>query len=156
METKKNNGFLIVVIVILLLVVGGLVSYILFGGNGKEVEEESVKNIKTPIVQEEVKEECPLTKFDSNYTLTNEDKNELIEILSNENYQFDKNSLKITNISKNGYYIYVSFDAIPKTSDTFGFVARINGKLKFISAIGSGITDYHTIMIDDVLERICS
>ena len=165
METKKNNGFLIGIIVVLLLVVGGLVSYILFGGNGKEEEKVAANNTTPPVVQEEIKEEvkeekvkgeCPLAKFDSSYTLTEEDRNELIQILTSKNYQFDKDSLKVTNISETGYYIYVSFDAIPKTSDTFGFVARVNGKLKFISAIGSGTTDYHTMALDDALERMCS
>ena len=165
MENKKGNSLLIAVIIVLLLIVGGLGSYIFFGIGNKEEsststvnnsQQQSVENNKVEEVKEE-KGECPLTKFDSSYVLNDEDKEELLETVegvSKEN--IDTNSFKITGVSETGYYIAVKFDTNPKTGDTFGFAARVNGKLKFISSIGSGTTNWHTMILDDALPRICS
>ena len=160
--SNKNNGLLIGIIMILLLIVGGLISYILFGtSKNSEKETNQVNNtIVEEKKEERVKGECPLTKFDTNYVLTDTDKTEIIESIESLKIGFtkdviDRNSFEVAKIGDNGYVISVKFDCTPNTSGTFAYVVKVNDKLKVLLA-GSGDTSDGFMRMNSTLERICS
>ena len=164
MEREKNsNGGLVVAIVVLTIGIVGLLAFIIFGGSinfdkNKSTENNNVAEVKDSNKEEKVKGECSLTKFDSSYVLTDEDKDEIISSIESFGVYtkdtIDKNSLVIKAVSDSGYAVNVAFDAIPNTCGSFAKVVKVNGKLKTIFAGCGTIVDIDST-IEDTLKAIC-
>ncbi len=145
--------------------VGGYIGYDKFlNKDSRNITEENsknkIQNSEEIIKAEKVKEECPLTKFDRNYVLTEMDKEEIIESLESLDAGFTKqnidiDSLTISMISEDGYYFNVKFDCTPNTGETFAEVVKVNNKFKVLNA-GSGDTTDGIRRMEDTLKRICS
>lgn len=172
-EKNKSKGSVVVIVILTILVIalGGYIGYDKFlnKNNTSTTEENSknetntknkVQNSEEEIKTEKVKGECPLTKFDRNYVLTDVDKEEIIESLESLDVGFAKqnidiDSLAISMISEDGYYFNVKFDCIPNTGGTFAEVVKVNNKFKVLNA-GSGDTTDGIRRMEDTLRRICS
>lgn len=175
MNVEKKNGkglvFITIIFAILVLLLGGYIVYdkILNKNNTSTTEQNSnneineknkVENSEEQTETEKIKGECPLTKIDANYVLTDVDKEEIMESLESLNAGFTKQSVDIdsfaiSSISEDGYYFNLKFDCTPNTSETFAEVVKINNKFKVLVA-GSGDTTDGIKRMEDTLNRICS
>lgn len=102
---------------------------------------------------------CPLTKFNSNFTLTEEEKEELVvSIVSFTGSNIDPSSLKVSAVADNGYRFNLAYNANPNTNGNtyFVYVAKVNGKFKVIGGGGTGDDVNGVKRMDDTLERLCS
>ena len=169
MESKKNNGVVVSIVILFILVIalGGYVVFDKLSSDKITANENVLNEVNTKKEEEKNVEEddskltgeCPLTKFDSGYVLTDSDKEEIMNSLESLDAGFTKNSIdsstfKILNVSKSGYYIAVGFDTVPKTSGTYAAVTKVNGKFKVLMA-GSADTEEAELTRDWTLERIC-
>ena len=173
METKKKNGSVVAIVILLILVIilGGYIGYDKFlnkdtinsteetSTNEINNTENETDDIKNEITNTKTNGECPLTKFDNTYVLTDTDKEDIMNSLESLNAGFTKevvdiNTFSISTIGNSGYYINVKFDCNPKTSDTYASVAKVNGKFKVLTA-GSGDTVDGVKRMESTLEKIC-
>ena len=169
-EKKKSNVGLIVLVVILLLACIGMGTYIIIHkvrmvpqediSTTVETENKDIdtdNNIETD--NQSTNGECPLTKFDNTYVLTDTDKEEIMTSLESLNVGFtrqvvDVDTFTISAIADSGYYINVKFDTNPNTSGTYASVVKVNNKFKVL-IVGSGDTADGIKRMETTLERIC-
>lgn len=172
METEKNkNNSSTLVITVLSVILVALIGYIgydklLNKENPKQTttQKTQINNANTKVdVKNTTKEEnnirltgeCPLTKFNNSYILTDTDKEEILDSLESLNAGFtrqniDINSLTVSKVSESGYYLNVKLgDGI------FAEVAKVNDKVKVLMA-GSGDTIEGIKRMEYTLQRICS
>ena len=163
---NKSTGKIVAIVILSLLVValGGYIVYDKFF-----VTEDSKKQCITTIeetteqeetVEEKIPGECPLTKLDTTYVLTDTDKEDIMSSLEALNAGFtrdvvDTTTFRITTISESGYFMNVSFECNPNTSATYASVAKVNDKFKVLTA-GSGDTVDGIQRMNYTLERICA
>ena len=170
-EKKSNNTVIAVVITILVMLVIGLGGFIGYDKliNKTDTESTTTKNESNeskecdcPEVVEEEKGKCPLTKFDSSYTLTDEDKEEILDAivsyssdLKREN--INKNMLTHYATSNNTYYTIVSLAIDPDNiAPVTYFVVKVNGKFKIALYGGNGLLQEYVDEMANILEGLCN
>lgn len=94
---------------------------------------------------------CPLEKFDSNFTLSDTDIEEITNILKEEGITTIKN-LQLAVVSNNGYYFNVKWE--DEGSGQGAIITKVNGKYKILN-YGSGYVREDIIKMSSTLERIC-
>ena len=167
----KNKNYSIIIIILLLVVILLLVGYICCNKsiNSKNPEKETNEvnkvenNLEDNALNYESSGECPFTKLDLSYVLTDKDKNEIIESLDNLNAGFNKedivkDSIKITGVSDNKYFLYLKgeLDKTKYPNYEFGTLAiKVNNKFKVLTA-GSGYDGEFLNRFNKYLDRICS
>ncbi len=176
-EKKKSNTLSTIVIVVLVILIIGLAGFITYDkvlnkdNNCVEEKEEVVDNndtseevVENNTSNEVVKGECPLEKFNNNYTLTASDKEEIAETIVampafvNISKDIIVEALKINKVSKSGYFFNAGWKEDPSISggDVFFYVSKVNGKFKIIGGGGSGdVADGYKRM-EDTINNICS
>ena len=169
----KNNGNNVVTILLLLVVIA-LAGYIGYdkiqNGNTNckindtqtqekknEDKQENKQEDKKEETKEQVRGACPFTKFDKNYVLTTEDKEDIINDLSNREafklITFVKDSPKTGNVSNSGYLLFTSIE--DNHNGLSAIVYKVNGKMKVITA-GTGFTTEQIKFYDEVFNSICN
>ena len=169
-EEKKKNSTSPITIVLLVLVVllAGYIGYDKFLNNKEEnttkteekqgEKKEENTNSEVPATTP-VKGECPLTKFDKSYVLTETDKEEIITSLEAMNINFTRQTIKVYTmknaaLSKSNYLMYLTFIDSEDGDELGALGVKVNGKFKVITA-GSGYENNYTETVDHTLESIC-
>ncbi len=168
MEEKKNNNTLttvvITILVILVLGLGGFIGYdklINKTDNESNTTTES-KECDCPEIVEEEKGKCPLTKFDASYTLTDADKEEIIDaIVANSTYykreDITTDMLRNNPESNKEYYISVELAVDPDNiAPALYFISKVNGKFKVVLYGANGVLKSITDVMSSTLDGICS
>ena len=164
MKNTKTTVILVLVAVALIAFLGGFaLKNVISPPKEKECPKQVVDNCieKEPEIE---KGACPLTKFDQNYTLTDEDKEEIAEAIVSETAfaNLQKESIikvvRLRSVRENGYAITVGWDEEemePHTGGNLYFImTKVNGKFKYISGCSGGSVDYFQV-IDSTIEKIC-
>lgn len=161
-NNKNNRSFNAITILSILVVL--LTAYIGFDiffskNNTNNYNKDNTNNEVSKSEDDIKKGECPLTKINSDYILTDTDKEEIMESLESLNAGFtnqniDVNSLTIDTISESGYYFNVKFNDTNK-SELFAYIVKVNNKLKVLNA-GSGDSIDGVKRMEYTLKRICS
>ena len=172
MEKKKNKG-LIGLVAILIIMVLGLGGYIVYdkvlntGKNNKEANVKKCKNnedvTKEKSIEDNTVEQdtdtCALYKFDSNYQLTDSDKEQIVASINKmEGMGNEKVDASTINVAKRSNYIlYITFETVNKTGnyEVCGIVFKVNNTFKAYT-IGSGYVSDQITDLEYTLSRICS
>lgn len=152
MKNKKVTIILILVAVALIAFLGGFaLKDVIAPPKEKECPKQIVDNCieKEPEIE---KGACPLEKFDSNFTLSDTDIEEITNTLKEEGITTVKN-LQLAVVSNNGYYFNVKWE--DEGSGAFVSIAKVNGKYKTISSPGSGDIAEYVERMNYTLESIC-
>ncbi len=172
MEKKTNKG-LIGLVIALTIIVLGLGGYIVYDkvlntdknnkevnikkgeSNGDATEEKSIEDNTL----EQNTATCALYKFDSNYQLTDSDKEQIaasinkMEAMNNE--KVDASTINVT--KRSNYILYIEFETVNKTGnyELSGIVFKVNNTFKAYT-IGSGYDSNEIKSLEYILSRICS
>ena len=166
-EKNKSNSLTtitIVVLVILVISLAGFITYDKVLNKDSKCVEAKEELQETDNKKEVVKEECPLEKFNNDYTLTATDKEEIAEVIVSspgfENVSKDKivEILKITNISSSGYFFSAGWneDKSIGGGNIFFYIAKVNGKFKIIGGGGSGDDANGYKRMENTINNLCS
>ena len=157
-NNKKGISLLIIVVVMIVSLAAGWFLGGKYQSNKSTIEEvtsstqETDKNEKDDDEDEKAieKETCPLTKFDKDYTLTDEDKTKIIEALKEKGK--DPIELKLALIGESGYFINVSWQ--DAGSGEGASLAKVNDEFKVLTT-GSGDTAEGKERMEKTLTSIC-
>ena len=168
-ERRSNTGTAVVITVLVMLVLGmgcfiGYDKFINKDNKSYEIEHNTPEENNTTIQKEDCPEikkgECPLTKFDSSYVLTDSDKEEILDAIDAFGSGFSRSgidvaTLNVSKISDSSYFINVVFNDSNNMNKYFASIAKVNGAFKVLIA-GSGDTAEGRSTMKYTLERICS
>ncbi len=151
MKNKKVTIILVLVAVAIIAFLGGFaLKDVIAPPKEKECPKQVVDNCieKEPEIE---KGACPLEKFDSNFTLSDTDIEEITNAVKEEGITTVKN-LHLGTVAENGYYFFVSWE--DEGSGQGAIITKVNGKYKILN-YGSGYVSEDIIKMSSTLERIC-
>ena len=161
-STNERNGFFVYV-----SKVNGKFKVIGGGGSGDTSDGYDRMNSTIEYLCKEVKSSteapksakgnCSLTKFNSNYVLTQADKKEIMDsIVSTYSITgYDASLLKINKVADSGYFFSVGVDSTNERNGFFVYVSKVNGKFKVIGGGGSGDTSDGYDRMNSTIEYLC-
>ena len=172
MEKKTNKG-LISLVVALTIIVLGLGGYIVYDKvlnidkNNKEANVKKCKNNEDATEEKSIEDNtveqdtatCALYKFDSNYQLTDSDKEQIVASINKMegmgNEKVDASTINVT--KRSNYILYITFETVNKTGnyEFGGIVFKVNKTFKAYT-IGSGYDSDQIKHLEYTLSRICS
>ena len=148
-KEKKGSNILTIILLVALIASCGYIAYDKFIAKEEQeevvVEQENEKKeeeqeVGIKLADDEIivkKGACPFKKYDSNYVLTDAEKEEIMDAIESFNATYtreiiDINTLTVGDITESGYGINIKFDTIPNGSPGYVVVVKVNDKSKVI------------------------